>query len=159
LTEQFLDMLPCEQLNNDEEKERNHLKHSIVDIERIGDLAYNIAEFACQLHEKKINISNEAKSELEYLFFHVIKGYDLSLKAMIDNSAELAQKVLEIENEVDDLEKKYKDNHIARLETNKCNPKADAIYIETLRNLERISDHSFNIAVNILKANNILKKL
>lgn len=46
--------------------------------------------------------------------------------------------------------KKAWQKHIQRLETGLCNPKADVIYTETLRLLERISDHADNIGESVL---------
>jgi len=40
-------------------------------------------------------------------------------------------------------------NHIARLRKGLCQPEADPIFVETLQNLERISDHSYNIVLGI----------
>ncbi|TFG97024.1 sodium-dependent phosphate transporter, partial [Candidatus Thorarchaeota archaeon] len=51
---------------------------------------------------------------------------------------------------VDVLERKLKGAHIKRMKEGLCNPEADQIFIETLRNLERIGDHADNIAYDVL---------
>jgi len=59
-------------------------------------------------------------------------------------------KVCEIESEFDRMYLVARQNHIHRLETGSCNPKADVIYTETLRLLERISDHADNIGESVI---------
>jgi phosphate:Na+ symporter len=62
----------------------------------------------------------------------------------------MVTRILTIEEEIDTLEKEYKHNHIDRLKKKICNPEADTIFVESLRNLERISDHAYNIALTLI---------
>jgi phosphate:Na+ symporter len=57
---------------------------------------------------------------------------------------------LDLEKEVDQLEIRYKKHHIERLEKGVCNQTAGIIFVEVLRNLERIGDHAVNIAGDTL---------
>ena len=43
-------------------------------------------------------------------------------------------------------------SHIRRLEEGVCQPEADVIFTETLRNLERISDHADNLGVSVARS-------
>jgi phosphate:Na+ symporter len=56
----------------------------------------------------------------------------------------------QLEDDVDDLERKLKEAHVERMRSGKCDPQADAVFVETLRNLERISDHADNIAYDVI---------
>ena len=62
----------------------------------------------------------------------------------------LMNQVVQNEAEVDKMERKFKKNHVERLRKGLCQPEADPIYVETLRNLERISDHSLNIGLSLI---------
>jgi phosphate:Na+ symporter len=42
--------------------------------------------------------------------------------------------------------------HVERLKVGVCSPEADVIFTETLRNLERISDHADNLGISTLRA-------
>jgi phosphate:Na+ symporter len=53
--------------------------------------------------------------------------------------------VLDIEREIDVLEKEFEENHYKRLREGVCTPDAGPIFVDMLRNLERISDHAHNI--------------
>jgi len=44
----------------------------------------------------------------------------------------------------------FSHNHIERLKKNICNPELDTIFAEFLRNLERIRDQSYNIALSLI---------
>ncbi len=41
---------------------------------------------------------------------------------------------------------------VERLEAGTCNPEADVIFTETLRNLERVSDHADNLGVSVARS-------
>jgi len=48
------------------------------------------------------------------------------------------------------LQRVFEANHIRRLENKICNPLVGIIFVDILRNLERVGDHSTNIANAIL---------
>jgi len=59
----------------------------------------------------------------------------------------LIEEVLEKEKAVDKLEKRFRANHIGRLNAHQCVPSAGVIFLDIISNLERISDHAANIAL------------
>ena len=69
------------------------------------------------------------------------------------NDVNKAKSVSEIESEVDRLQKKYRDLHVKRLYDGICNAYADTIFLDLVSNLERISDHSMNIAESVIENN------
>ena len=77
-------------------------------------------------------------------------AYKDSIEALKKEDKELAKKVTELEDKIDAFEKKFKRNHIRRLKAGTCDIRADVIFTDTLRNLERIGDHADNIASSIL---------
>ena len=64
---------------------------------------------------------------------------------------DMVKEVLKLEEEVNYLEAKYRANHIDRLNKFLCQPSAGVLFLDILSNLERVSDHSSNIAFYILK--------
>ena len=54
--------------------------------------------------------------------------------------------IRDLENRIDNQEKQYRKNHIDRLNRGECNPEKGVHFIDILSNLERIGDHSHNIA-------------
>ena len=61
-------------------------------------------------------------------------------------SEEIVNTVRELEVEIDRLQRVFEANHIRRLEYKLCNPLVGIIFVDILRNLERVGDHSTNIA-------------
>ncbi len=147
--EEFLESIPGEKLNPADQDRLEDLKHLITDIERVGDHANNLAEYADELADKKISLSKDAKKELKTISILVVHNYEASLKALKNENKKMIAKIAKREDAIDKLEKECRQNHISRLKKKVCHPEADTIFNDTLRNLERISDHAYNIALSL----------
>ena len=77
-------------------------------------------------------------------------AYETALAALMDENKKLVRKVRELESETDVLQRTFEANHVQRLEKKICNPVSGIIFVDILRNLERIADHSSNIANVVL---------
>ena len=77
----------------------------------------------------------------------------VSLNRNIGNTMEKAKKINSVESEIDKMHKKYRDLHIKRLHEGTCSAYAGAIFLDLLSNLERIGDHSTNIAESVIENN------
>ena len=148
--ENFLESIPGDKLNPNELETLENLKHYITDIERVGDHATNLSEFVRKIDKKKIKITKYGRKELRTLFRRVLSNYGAALKAIKSGNKKYVNNVIKREDEIDALEKEFKRNHIERLKQNICNPEADTIFVESLRNLERISDHAYNIVLSFI---------
>ncbi|SCY65938.1 Na/Pi cotransporter family protein [Alkaliphilus peptidifermentans] len=126
------------------------LFNTINDIERVGDHAENIAELAQYKIDNHLEFSEIAVSELKEMAELVVKAYKDSLTAMKNLDGSLAMKVIEIEGNVDSMEKSLRVNHIQRLNNHLCNPSSGVIFLDFISNMERISDHASNIAMAVL---------
>lgn len=124
----------------------NNLFNTVSNIERVGDHAENLAELAQARMEGEIPFSKEAMEELKEMGDTALKSFENSIKARETQKMEFIRNVVKYEDIVDTLEEQYRENHIKRLSKNKCDREAGIIYIDTLVNLERVSDHSMNIA-------------
>lgn len=149
-TEEFIDKIREEELNKVDAIWRIKLLAILTDIERVGDLASNIAEFVVDKLKNGITFSEEATKDLSQMFDLVEETYSAAIKALKTKNKDLAKVAEQMEEDVDDLERKLKDLHIERVRTGVCEAQADAIFVETLRNLERISDHADNIAYDVI---------
>lgn len=137
-------------LTNEQHISVNTLFNTINDIERVGDHADNLAELAQYRIDHRLFFTDEAIDELKIMFVKVEKTYLGALKAFKDMDFEQANQVLREEEEVDFMEKQYRANHIDRLNKFECQPSSGVIFLDILSNLERISDHSSNIAQYVL---------
>ena len=149
-TEDFIDKIPEEELNKVDAIWRIKLLAILTDIERVGDLASNIAEFVVDKLKNGITFSQEGSNDIKEMFDLVEETYSTAIRALKTKNKDLAKVAEKLEDNVDILERKLKAAHVQRVRTGVCDPQADAVFVETLRNLERISDHADNIAYDVI---------
>ena len=125
--------------------------HVVSDMERIGDHAENITELAQMLISKDETLSEEALLEIKSMSSLVDSIIDDSLIMFEDShyDKKMIDLVSSIEQEIDDKTVDYKNTHIERLSNGICNATVGTLYMELLTNLERIADHSTNIAFSM----------
>jgi phosphate:Na+ symporter len=127
------------------------LLHVVNDVERVGDHAHNIAQYAEAKLEEKLPFSELAINELEMLFGKTDDIMVRAVEALRTHDPVLAKKAFNRENAIDKLEAELRQNHINRLNQGKCWPGSGVVYVELLNNLERIADHAVNIAQVVLE--------
>lgn len=120
------------------------------DLERIGDHAMNIGELAEMRASNKIIFSDIANQEVLNLISLTTNTLRDMVELMENEETSLCYKILDEEEEIDELTEKLKDDHIRRLNEGICNPFAGVIFLDLLTNLERVGDHASNIALGIL---------
>ncbi len=135
-----------------EERERSTgYLHVLSDLERIGDHSVNISESTQYLTKYNTTLSSKAISEINDLIDTTTRCLEKAIESFRNSSAILATETCELENEIDNIVDRLRNEHISRLTDNKCSPQAGIIYWDILSNFERISDHARNIAEIQLK--------
>ena len=127
-------------------KELGAMFHVVNDIERIGDHAENIADFAKTMRKADLQFSKKATNELMELYEKVCTLLEFSIKKFVSGDETHAIEIMQLEDEIDKMEKKFQKKHVNRLANNKCEPHAAMIFSDLLSNLERVADHGVNIA-------------
>ena len=120
------------------------------DLERIGDLAENIAEYTQIAASNRAKFSPEAIDDLKEMAEKVEYMVDLSMKCYDTQDPQLLSEARVIEEEVDVMQEQKMENHIERLKAEICDPRGGVVYTDMVSDLERISDHAMNIAEGIL---------
>jgi phosphate:Na+ symporter len=133
-------------LNEDQHTIVNNLFYSVSDIERVGDHAENIAELVDTEDDHRIQFSDGAMEEMKEVTSVVMKAFDCAIRARADKSVEEAAKVGKYEDMVDTMEEELREKHIERLSKQLCSPENGVVFLDILSNLERISDHAYNLA-------------
>lgn len=137
-------------IGDNDRKLLDGLFSTVNDIERVGDHSDNLAELALFKIEDNIEFSEKAVLELVEMVSKVRSGFELSLSSMKDTDFKDAQEVIELEGEIDLMEKTLRKTHIRRLNEGRCETNAGIIFLDIISNLERISDHSSNIALAVM---------
>lgn len=135
----------------DDAKSIGGLLHVANDIERIGDHAENVAEAAAMRKSQNIVFSPQAQKEMGEMLDLVIKVTAYALDMFSNNNQEHMQEILDLENQVDEMERMFQENHVQRLTRNECTPSAGMIFSDIISGLERVSDHATNIAFSLLE--------
>ncbi len=134
------------------EKDRIYLSTSfrtVTDLERVGDYAENIVEYADALKEANETFSGEAVKEIGDLKNLVNNLFDNMLKAYKDLDTDALGEAYKIEDCVDDYTAQMTQNHIKRLGDGLCTPEVGTQYLSLSANVERVADHYMNVARTI----------
>lgn len=127
------------------------LHHVLIDLERIGDYAENIAEYAMEFPENIALLSPEGRAELGSMSEKTMETLNTGLDVFYARDADRVGDVEKLEQEVDDMKKTYISNHVDRLQKKACDPRLDVLYTNMVTTLERVSDHALNIAQSLGK--------
>lgn len=124
----------------------NNLFYSVSDIERIGDHAENLAEQAEYLVEHKLDFTDTGMQDLQNISDSVLLSFQNAIDARQNGNMDSVRRVSQYEDDVDNQEEELREKHIERLSAGECEPSAGVIFLDILSNLERISDHAYNLA-------------
>lgn len=117
------------------------------DLERIGDLATNIAHRTNSLYRHK---DERVPFDMGRMLAKTMAMVQESADALVGSDVKIAQKVLKDDQEIDQL---HHDAYAQLQAEIKKNPELVEYYISLLsvsRNLERIADHATNIAEDVI---------
>lgn len=120
--------------------------HTVSDIERIGDYAENISEYAEKMEADKLTFSPKAISEIQTLKATITNLYDEVMKTYKEVTLDYIDKVNEYEESVDRQKEEMGEHHIERMNKGECTPEVGAIYLSLASNAERVADHMTNVA-------------
>ncbi len=137
--------------------ESSKLLHGINEFERIADHAYNLAKAAEELHEKEISFSSQAQSEEGNLLDAIRDIYGKAFEAYRNDNLITAREVEPLQGVIDVLCATLKETHVERLQRGICSAVQGFIFNDIITNCERISDHSMNIAVSVLRVSSVNK--
>lgn len=145
----FLTRLMGKDLNNQDDKKIGSYYHVVSDIERVGDYAENIMEYAMRLKGEELVMSEDARAELTEVKDRINALYAVVFKAFDDRDTSLLNRVEEIEESIDEMSVELEHRHIDRVKAGACNAQTGSIFLQTVSNLERVGDHITNVAFSI----------
>lgn len=118
----------------------------ISNLERLGDHAVNLAEYAQQLKGWDIEFSDTAREELETMKKQCLDALSIVKKTDLVTAEATFASASVMEQKIDDTREKYFKKQMQRLKKGKCKPQSGIIFTEILTDFERMGDHVKNIA-------------
>ena len=146
----YLIKMTDQELGDDESHAVTELLNFVTEYERIGDYAVNIMEKSEELYEKEASFSDHAKEQLKLLTGAMERILDLTNDAFENDDLTLARQVEPLEEVIDIMVEKLRDQHIKRLKDGICSIDTGVVFLDVLNNAERISDHCSNIAARLV---------
>lgn len=137
------------------EKQQLVMKHSILalsDLERIGDHCRDIADLSKLMETQSFSIG--AYKDIEEISEHCYKSLNWALEMQKTRDYSKIEKVMKHENQVDRMENVMRDAHIQRLVDKKCQVEAGVVFLDSIANYERISDHAEQLAQYVVLEEN-----
>jgi phosphate:Na+ symporter len=122
---------------------------TVSDLERVGDYAENIVEYADSLREQDASFSKDAVKEILQMEELVNNLYAEVMHAYHNKDLEALGRANVIEEQIDDLTVEMERNHIQRLTDGSCSPAVGSEYLSLAQNSERVGDHLINVGKTI----------
>jgi len=123
------------------------IDHLIVELERLGDLAVNVAEEALNIEQLPGAELHRDLSRMTKMVQHMIRD---SLRAFISQDAHLAREVCKQDDEVDYLDRALFQELLEYIGHSREVVALGLSQITVVRNLERAGDHATNIAEQVV---------
>lgn len=143
----FLTNLSPDQMSQDSAEDTSLYLEVVKNLERIGDLSINVAEFAGMVHDDNDRFSPQAYSELNDMFEKLFVMLDEAFEYLGENNVTEYEHIIVHESELDKMEYDARKNHFKRMVNKECTGAvASSVYADMLSNLERMGDHCCNIA-------------
>ncbi len=133
-------------VSESESKEISSLMRMTNNIERVGDSVENIAQAIEDMIEGKLAFTAKATADLNQLVDQVAEFLKLITASMRHRPPNFMNRADSLENAIDAMREKFRDDHIQRLRSSECNIDQGLVYVNLLTNLEKIGDYCFNIA-------------
>jgi phosphate:Na+ symporter len=137
------------------------LFHVITDLERIGDHAVNIQERTEFARENDYDFTVDGVNEFKAIYEKDLELFDRAVGAFVNKrlTDDEEHQLHFLEDTIDSLTLQAQDNHVQRLREKKCHTASGVVFTKILQDLERVGDHSYNIAWAARKDKDLIRQI
>ena len=142
----FLVKLSQKSITQESSKEVASMMNMVNDLERVGDHCENLWTLNQRKLDQKITFSDIAMNEISEISKLTREFLATIIQALEDKNTGIFDEAHRLEDGIDDLEERLRNNHVKRLNTGECTVNSGLIFIDMLHNFEKIGDHTYNFA-------------
>lgn len=143
---EYIVSLMASEMNMSDSRKINGFYAIISNLERIGDHAINLAEYADDMRKWDLEFSDTVLEELSEMKKQCLASVDNLRDVTHENAERVLSQAAVIEQKTDDMRDKYFKKQMQRLKKGKCKPQSGIVFSEILTDFERMGDHALNIA-------------
>jgi phosphate:Na+ symporter len=144
---EYLTKISSNNLSNEATRKIRSMHSMINDLERMGDLYYQMSKTFEDMMELEVALPKEAILEVsDYLdvILRAIKLMRSNMESANGKAVDL-ESAIELENEINATRDQMKEAHYRRLEQGVYTSQAGVIFLDYITRLEKIGDHIFNV--------------
>lgn len=143
---EYIVSLMAGEMNADDSRKINGYYAIISNLERIGDHATNIAEYADDMKKWELRFSDNVLAELDEMKNQCLASLDNVKSVESGQAADILKQAQKLEEQTDNMRDKFFKKQMQRLKKGKCKPQSGIVFSEILTDFERMGDHVLNIA-------------
>lgn len=147
---EFLANLTHAHLSTASNKEVISLLSMINDLERMGDHGEKLAKLMRRRSERELHFTVDAEQELEIIAAKAIEIVEAMRAGIMKPVHDPMPAAREREAQLNALRSKFRQSHINRLASGKCESTAGIIFSDMLTSFEKLGDHAFNVVEAIV---------
>ncbi len=133
------------------QRHTNMLISISADIERMGDMAEEIANFGTYCQEQGLQLSEQGKVEVGEVHERVAALCSDLVEALNKNDAALAQKIIQESTGIENVQQELKQKHIERLNAGVCTPGSGAVFMDVISSMLSIVGYIRDICNDIIE--------
>lgn len=121
-----------------------------TDLERIGDIYYQMSHDYRNMVENEMNFTKKQKDNLQEMISLIEESMEImnsNLKLPYKN-VDIKPAIM-VEERIDSLKNKFKKDHLKQMQRSDFNVKVGSIYHDMFHSFEKIGDHAMNVTETI----------
>lgn len=143
---EYIVSLMAGEMSMSDSKKINGYYEIVSNLERIGDHAVNIAEYADDMKKWDLQFTENMLEDLAEMKKQCLQALEIIRNEKEQEASEVLQLAVASEKKIDTMRDKYFKKQMQRLKKGKCKPQSGVVFSEVLTDFERIGDHVLNIA-------------